>query len=114
MDRKALRRACLAFKGATMDHPWDEKHDAFKIGGKMFAVIGSKGGLSFKASDIAFEVLTETGKAQPAQYMARGHWVEVDDWQDWPADELGDYLERAYELVATKLTRKARMELGLV
>ena len=113
MDRKALRRRCLALKGATMDHPWDKNHDAFKIGGKMFAVIGSKGGLSFKASDIAFEVLTETGKAQPAPYMARGNWVQVDDWQDWPDDELADHLERAYELIAARLTKAARKELGL-
>lgn len=113
MDRKALRRTCLALKGATLDHPWDDNHDAYKIGGKMFAVVGSKGGLSFKASDIAFEVLTETGKAQPAQYMARGHWVQLDDWQDWPDDELADYLERAYELIAAKLTKAAKKELGL-
>jgi predicted DNA-binding protein (MmcQ/YjbR family) len=113
MDRKALRRTCLSFKGATMDHPWDPDHDAFKIGGKMFAVIGAMGGLSFKASAIAFEVLTETGKAQPAQYLARGHWVQVDDWQDWPDQELRDYLERAYELIAAKLTKAAKKELGL-
>jgi predicted DNA-binding protein (MmcQ/YjbR family) len=80
----------------------------------MFAVIGSQGGLSFKASEIAFAVLTETGKAQPAQYMARGHWVQLDDWEEWPEDELGDYLEAAYELVAAKLTKAARKELGLV
>ena len=113
MDRKAIRRACLALKGATLDHPWDEKHDAYKIGGKMFAVVGAKGSLSFKASAIAFEVLTETGKAQPAPYMARGHWVQIDDWQDWPDDELADYLQRACELIAAKLTKAARKEFGL-
>ena len=113
MDRKAIRRICLSFKGATVDHPWDKNHDAYKIGGRMFAVRGSMGGLSFKASDIAFEVLTETGKAQPAPYLARGHWVHIDDWQDWPDDELADYLEQAYELIAAKLTKAARKELGL-
>jgi predicted DNA-binding protein (MmcQ/YjbR family) len=96
-----------------MDHPWDASHDAFKIGGKMFAVIGSKGGLSFKASEIAFEVLTATGQAQPAPYMARGHWVRVEDWQDWPDEDLADHLERAYGLVAAKLTKAARQKLGL-
>jgi predicted DNA-binding protein (MmcQ/YjbR family) len=114
MNRQALRRHCLALKGTTIDHPWDAKHDAFKVGGKMFAVVGSKGGLSFKASDIGFEVLTATGKAEPAPYMARGKWVQVDDWESWPDAELADHLERAYELIAGKLTKKVRMELGLV
>jgi predicted DNA-binding protein (MmcQ/YjbR family) len=113
MDRNAVRRTCLALKGATVDHPWDENHDAYKIGGKMFAVVGSKGGLSFKASDIAFEVLTETGKARPAPYMARGNWVHLDDPDDWPDGELAAHLERAHELIAAKLTKAARKELGL-
>jgi predicted DNA-binding protein (MmcQ/YjbR family) len=45
--------------------------------------------------------------------MARGKWVQVDDWQDWPDEELADHLERAYELIAAKLTKATRKELGL-
>ncbi len=71
MDRKGVGRVCLALNGVTLDHPWGGDHDAYKVGGKMFAMIGSMGGLSFKASDIAFEVLTESGKARPAPYLAR-------------------------------------------
>jgi predicted DNA-binding protein (MmcQ/YjbR family) len=114
MDRKAIRRRCLALKAATMDHPWGDDHDAFKVGGKMFALIGSMGGVSFKASEIAFEVLTETGRARPAPYMARAKWVHVDDPDDWPDDDLADHLEAAHELVAAKLTKAARKELGLL
>ena len=37
----------------------------------MFALIGAVGGLSMKASDISFELLTESGRARPAPYLAR-------------------------------------------
>src|SRR5690606_28714921 len=59
MDRAGVGKVCLAMPGATMDHPFGPGHDAYKVGGKMFALIGAEGGLSFKVSDIAYEVLTE-------------------------------------------------------
>ncbi|WP_125257615.1 MmcQ/YjbR family DNA-binding protein [Brevundimonas fluminis] len=113
MDRAGVGRVCLALPGVTVDHPWDPDHDAYRVGGKMFAVFGSTGGLSFKASDIAFEVLTESGRARPAPYMARAKWVNLEDPSDWPHDELAEHLKIAHGIVAQKLTKKARAELGL-
>ena len=66
MDRAGVKQFCLSLPAATLDHPFGEDHDAFRVGGKMFAIMGAMGGLSFKASDIAFEVLTETGRAEAA------------------------------------------------
>ena len=113
MDREGVGRTCLAFKWVTLDHPWDEGHDAYKIGGKMFAMVGSMGGLSFKASDMSFQMLTESGKAHPAPYLARAKWVHLADPGDWPDGELADYLRAAYGEIARRLTKKVRTELGL-
>jgi predicted DNA-binding protein (MmcQ/YjbR family) len=113
MDRQGVRAVCLALSGVTLDHPWGEDHDAYKVGGKMFAIIGGMGGLSFKASEIAFEVLTETGRARPAPYLARARWLHLDDPADWPDEELADHLRIAHALVASKLPKKLRTELGL-
>ena len=113
MDREGVKAVCMALPGVTLDHPWDPGHDAYKVGGKMFAVIGSMGGLSFKVSDIAYEVLTETGHARPAPYMARNKWVNLPCIDDWPDDELAEHLAIAHGIVAAKLTRKARAALGL-
>ena len=113
MDREGVKGVCLALPGVTLDHPWDPGHDAYKVGGKMFAVVGGEGSLSFKVSDVAYEVLTETGRARPAPCMARAKWVNLDDPSDWPDDELADHLRIAHGLIAAKLTKKARAELGL-
>ena len=113
MDRAEVGKVCLALPGATLDHPFGDHHDAYRIGGKMFAMVGEMGGISFKVSDIAYEVLTEDGRARPAPYMARNKWVNLPRIDDWPDDELAEHLAIAHSIVAAKLTRKARAALGL-
>jgi predicted DNA-binding protein (MmcQ/YjbR family) len=83
----------------------------------MSAVAGCEGDAdpkyAFKASDLAFEMLVEQGLARPAPYMARAKWVQLLAPDSLPDDELRAYLAQAHGLVAAKLTRKARAELGL-
>jgi predicted DNA-binding protein (MmcQ/YjbR family) len=113
MDRAGVGRVCLALPAATLDHPFGDDHDTYRVGGKMFAMVGGKGGLSFKVSDIAYAVLTETGHARPAPYLAKAKWVHLDDPAAWDDAELTDHLKTAHALIAARLTRKARAELGL-
>ena len=113
MDRAGVGRVCLALPGATLDHPFGDHHDAYRIGGKMFAMVGESGGISFKVSDIAYEVLTESGHARPAPYLARAKWVNLETLDAWPDDELADHLKTAHAIVGAKLTWKARKALGL-
>ena len=115
MTPEAFDKACLALPGATLSIQWGDDH-VFKVGGKMFAVRGNavpKGGISFKASEVAFEVLTETGRAVPAPYLARSGWVRFEDLSELGADEVAGWLKSAHGLIAAKLTRKVRAELGL-
>ena len=113
MDRAGIGRVCLALPGATLDHPFGDDPDVYKVGGKMFVMVGGDGGVSFKVSDIAYEILTETGKARPAPYLARAKWVNLPDPDAWDDEELAEHLAIAHRIVAAKLTKKARAELGL-
>ena len=114
MDRAGVGRVCLALPTVTLDHPFGDDHDVFKVGGKMFCMVGGgTGGLSFKVSDIAFEALTGSGRARPAPYLARARWVHLDGPADWPEEELTEHLAIAHGIVASKLTKKARLALGL-
>ena len=33
MDRAGVGQVCLALPGATLDHPFGDDHDAYKVGG---------------------------------------------------------------------------------
>ncbi|WP_374470665.1 MmcQ/YjbR family DNA-binding protein [Phenylobacterium sp.] len=86
--------------------------DVYKVGGKVFAICG-EGAISFKVTEIGFVVLTEEGgPARQAPYLAKGQWVIV-DLDDVSRDELEGWLVTAHSLIAAKLTKKARLELGL-
>jgi predicted DNA-binding protein (MmcQ/YjbR family) len=113
----ALDKFCRSLSAATMSRQWGD-HQVYKIGGKMFAVLSgpkeSGGGTaSFKANHVAFEMLVETGQARPSPYMARAHWLYVDDLKQFPPAELRQYIAASHALVAKKLTKKAQPELGL-
>jgi predicted DNA-binding protein (MmcQ/YjbR family) len=113
MTPEAFDKACLALAGATLSIQWGDDH-VFKVGDKMFAVRGAAGtSFSFKASDVAFEVLTESGRGKPAPYLARAKWVWFEDMAKEDATEVADWLTTAHGLIAAKLTRKARAELGI-
>ncbi len=113
MTREGIGKVCLALSGATLDHPFGDHHDAYRVGGKMFVMVGEQGGVSFKVSDIAYEVLTEDGRARPAPYLARAKWVNLPDPGAWPEAELAEHFAIAHGIVAAKLTRKQRAALGL-
>ena len=112
MSPEAFDAACRALPAVTMDTPWGIEQ-VYKVGGRMFAVTAPGHGCSIKVSDIAFEALVETGRARPAPYLARAKWVRFDERAELDEAEMIDWLATAHALVAAKLTRKQRAELGL-
>ena len=112
MTREEVEAIALALPAAEKVIQWGGS-DVYKVGGKVFAICGLRGGLSFKVSEIGFMALTdEGGPGRQAPYLAKGSWVIV-DLDDAGADEARGWVAASHELIAAKLTRKARAELGL-
>ena len=113
MTRDELHAAAMALPGAVLDIKWGNDH-CYCVGGKMFAAVdGAYTQLGFKATEIAFEALTASGRAKRSKYLARAHWVNVENLAAQDAAEVADWVRTAHGLVAAKLTRKLRAELGL-
>lgn len=113
-----IEKFLLALPSTTLSVQWG--HDrVFKVGGKMFAVLGfsdseTPAGLSFKASDDSFRLLTELPGIKPAPYLARAQWVWLDKPTRLKPSELKAYLNRAHSIVAAGLSKKMQRELGLI
>ena len=113
MSPEAFEKAALALPGATCNVQWGADR-VYKVGGKMFAVTDlATTRVSMKVSDIAYEVLLESGRATSAPYLARARWLQFDDLAGLDDAEVEDWLRTAHALVAAKLTRAQRKELGL-
>ena len=112
MTPQQIDAFCRTLPGATMEVLWGADW-VYKVGGKMFAATGPEGSVSFKANDVAFALLTETGAARPAPYSARFGWVLVDDPSSFSETDLKAYLTGAHAQIAARLPRKAKAALGL-
>jgi predicted DNA-binding protein (MmcQ/YjbR family) len=64
-DRAFVNRHCPGFPGAEVSQPFGPAHDCWKVGGKIFAIIGQIGdGVSVKTDHVdTARLLIETGRA---------------------------------------------------
>jgi predicted DNA-binding protein (MmcQ/YjbR family) len=111
MTTEEIEAAAMALPAVTKVVQWGDSN-VYKVGGKVFAMCHPSGGLSFKVSPVGFVALTEGGPGRQAPYCAKGHWVAVDlDAAD--DGDFRDWLANAHGLIAAKLTRAKKLELGL-
>ncbi|HTT97530.1 MAG TPA: MmcQ/YjbR family DNA-binding protein [Rhizomicrobium sp.] len=116
MKYAEIEKFCLSLPGATLSIQWGSEH-VFKVGGKMFALMGPPvsrpQGLFFKAGEASFDILTKAKNIIPAPYLARARWVKLEKLDALNTKEMKAYLKQAHALVAAGLTKKKRAELGL-
>ena len=109
-----VERHCLSLPGATLSIQLGADR-VFKIGGKMFAVMGPPEArphtLSFKASEESFYILTHVDGIIPAPYLARAQWVMLENLRALKDAEITTYLTRAHAIVARGLPKKTRAAL---
>lgn len=110
MSRDRINQICAGFPGAEVSDPWGGGHDAWKVGGKMFASIGAQTpGVSVKTDSIeTAEMLIDAGVGTKAPYFHRS-WVLLPF--DTPDEELHYRLAKSYRLVRRRLTKKAQAAL---
>jgi predicted DNA-binding protein (MmcQ/YjbR family) len=115
MNESALRKLSAKWPGIGAEIKWEDDL-IFMVDGKMFCGLcvrgKEKGKLSFKVEEGRFLELTDRPGFRPAPYMARAHWVTLDDPAVVPKAELEAFIRRAYELVFAKLTKKRQKELA--
>jgi predicted DNA-binding protein (MmcQ/YjbR family) len=113
MSWEELVAYCMAKPGAWQDEPWDGDVVA-KVGGKIFAFLGSGAnasvGLKCGANrDAADEWLARyPGDASVMAYIGRSGWNTLRVGGAIPDDELIEAIDASYAAVVSKLPKKDR------
>lgn len=118
MTLDEYNRFCASLPHTTHVVQWGGAH-VWKVGGKVFAIGGWNEGaglsVTFKVSDMAFDILKEQPGLRPAPYLAsRGmKWIQRISGETMDAEGLRDYIRESHRLIAAKLTKAVRKDLGL-
>ena len=119
MNRREYNAFCRSLKATSHVVQWGGAH-VWKVGDKVFAIAGFDDGeephITFKVSDIGYEVLKDQPGLRPAPYLAsRGmKWIQHYARPGLKDKELKDYLRASHRIVAEGLSKKKQKALGLV
>lgn len=110
MSRDIVNNICADLPGAQVSDPWGGGHDCWKVGGRMFAVIGAMTpAVSVKTDSIeTAEMLIAAGVAQRAAYLHRS-WIALP--LNTGHDELQHRVRASYSIIRNALPKKAQSEL---
>jgi len=117
MTRTEFDDYCATLKGTTHVIQWGNA-SVWKIGGKIFSICvdwdkDEPEKISFKCSDLSYQMLCEQHGIIPAPYLARAKWVQVAEPGAMSDDDLKAYIEQAYKIISAKLTKAQRKTLGI-
>ena len=115
MTRAIVNAHAANLPGASHSDPWGGGHDAWKVGGKLFAVVGAMEdhGVDLKCADVETALLLiEMGRALPAPYFHKS-WVRV-PWGLVDEAELRERITNSYQTIRASLPKKVLAALGPV
>ena len=109
---KAFSKFVTGLAGVTLVEQWGST--VAKVGGKVFALVATDGSdVVFKVGEISFDGLTEIEGIAQSPYFAKRQWVSVGKGAALSDAELKAYVKASYDMIAAKLTKKLRAELGI-
>jgi len=111
MNERQLTQLLGGFAGAEAGYPFGPGAQVWKVGGKVFAIVGEDARpleVSLKCDpDLAEELRAAfPEQVRPGCHLNKRHWNTVN--ADAPRGELREWIEHSYELVFASLPRRVR------
>jgi predicted DNA-binding protein (MmcQ/YjbR family) len=115
MTRDEVFKHCLGLPSAVEDYPFGDEVAVFKVGGKLFAIVGLVGNpaVTLKCDpDLAVELRARYAAVRPGYHANKRHWNTVDLDGSIDPDEVREMVDHSYGLVVASLTRAERARLA--
>ena len=114
MNIEAFRAYCLSKKGVTESLPFGPDVLVFKVMGKMFALTNVDQFVSINLKcdpEYAIELREQYEGVKAGYHMSKKHWNTCENNSDISDTMMKKLIDESYELVASKLTKKLKIEL---
>ena len=116
MNIEEIREYCLSKPGVTEGLPFNDTALVFKVMGKMFALLDlseESRGITLKCDpELAIELREHHPEVTPAYHFNKQHWNGLDLKGNITDNQLKEWIDHSYDLVAESLPRKIQDELN--
>lgn len=116
MDIESVREFCLSLPKATEDFPFDESTLAFRVGGKIFAMIDLENTEWFVLKckpEYALSLRERYADIVGAWHMNKKHWNQLNINGSLTNHLIESLIKHSYNEVIKKMSNKLRNETGL-
>lgn len=114
MHIEDIRDYCLLKPGTTEELPFGPETLVFKVGGKIFLLIGLDTGNRFNVKcdpERAIELREQYSEVQPGYHMNKANWNTVYTDGSLTAKQLKEMIDHSYELVFNGLSKRLKAEI---
>ncbi|MFF5257617.1 MmcQ/YjbR family DNA-binding protein [Actinomadura viridis] len=113
MNAEDVAGACMSLAGSAEDYPFGPQTAVYKVGGKMFALLGEDAdpprvSLKLPPDEVVALQAEHPGTVLPGYHLNKRHWVTVllDGVLD--EEELRALILQSYDLVVAGLPKRLR------
>jgi len=115
MKLKPIRDYLLSMKGSAEDTPFGPEVLVFRVGGKMFGLMGWQRQpitLNLKCDpEYAIELRERHGAIAPGYHMNKQHWNTLTLDSSLPDELVFELVRDSYNLILASLPKKKRAEI---
>lgn len=115
MNIETLREHCIIKPGVTESFPFGEETLVFKVGGKIFLLIGVDEATRFNVKcdpELAVELREQHNEVKPGYHMNKTHWNTVYMDGALTDKQLRDMIDHSYDLILKSLPKKLQQEIA--
>jgi predicted DNA-binding protein (MmcQ/YjbR family) len=116
MTRDEVLNLCANLPGASEEYPFGPSVAVFKVGGRMFALVpvdDPRPTITLKCDPVlALALRARYSAVRPGYHTNKRHWNTVDLNGSVDPGEVREMIEHSYDLVVSKLPRRARPQPG--
>lgn len=113
MNVETIRTYCLSLPQVSEDFPFDETTLAFKVQGKIFAMIDLEDTTWFVLKcdpDYALELRDRYAEIKGAWHMNKKHWNQINLYGSLTDHLIQSLINHSYALVVKKLPKRIKEE----